>query len=329
MDYFTCENSPLLSDCSKDTGEFHHIEIIDVHKDVLGNFEVAEFPETPLLTPASSDEEFSEFIQSPTSEEPPALKAKVAANKTTAEQITVESTPPLYSMEYPQHVAIILFVQILIPIPFMLPMGFSFAKHALKLFVTGFAVGIVGHGLFNALQTIPLVGPFGPRPVAHLAQSAFSIDGILPLFFIQLKLSAMGGAAVGALMAHVLNFFFIGHSVCRLARGLDPEPSAMRAMGSSPTFQRLQQLSLDLATGIFMMPTGLVLRGWWLNLWGSLATPVAIPRWHAALLGATAVAIVQICTRIDWAPKSPEKYDPTDKTRSMSMIEVQSELISF
>ncbi|KAF7791297.1 hypothetical protein EIP86_002311 [Pleurotus ostreatoroseus] len=321
MDYFTCEDVPLLDDFHKDVGEVHHIEIIDVHKDLHGHFVVDDFPDTPLLTPAASDDDFSDFIASPVSEEPPTLKAKIAAAEALAETAAAEAGPEILSMEYLQHAAIIVLVQLLIPIPFMLPMGFNFTKRALKVFGVGFAVGLVGHVLMNVLQTLPSVRLSDPSTLLLLTEKIPSLDTVLPAFLAQFKMTAIGGFAVGAVMAYVLNFFILGHTICRLARGLEPEPSAMRrAMDASKTFQTIQRFTLDLVTGVSMMPMGLVVRSWWFRLLGLTAAQSVIPYWHAALLGVTGTLAVQLLRmRVRGDTARADTQDAARQTEAIQM----------
>ena len=94
---------------------------------------------------------------------------------------------------------------------------------------------------------------------------------------------------------HILNIFIIGHTICRLSRGLEPDPSTMRrAMDSSKTFRFIQRLTLDVTTGVFAIPVGLAVRSWWCGLWGFAATELPISSWHAAMVGGAGVLAVQI-----------------------------------
>ncbi|THH01704.1 hypothetical protein EW026_g1037 [Hermanssonia centrifuga] len=306
MDYFSSEDAPLLN-------EFHR------------DFEVAIFPETPLL-PACEDDDFSDFVQSPTSEVPPESKSKA-----TAKDISTVPFSELPMLDYIQEVAVVLIVQFIIPIPFMLPMGIAFTKRALKLFFVGFAVGLAGHASIQFMHAIPSARPFDSSSLLHLSHSLPDSKFFVPAFFTQLKICALGGFAVGAGMSHVLNLVILGHTICRLCRGLEPEPTAMRrSMDSSKTFRCGQRIILDLLTGMCMMPMGLLLRNWYYGLWAAKPADLAIDAWHSALVGVVGTAVMQFLL----FGRYLQRLRQEQKTKAMKrdrvyMTEVRKELISF
>lgn len=242
MDYFSSEDAPLLGDFVRrsisDPHRFSHIH----HEPP--QFEVADFPDTPLLQDYS-DDEFSDFIESPASEVPP-------NHKVVEEDSSTAKLADLPTLEYIQHVAIIIVVQLLIPIPFMIPMGFNFAKRSLKVFLPGFALGTLAHTLILLFSKAPETTYYD-----HFHHTPVDPSIFIPALFEQIKLGIIGGFLTGAVMSHVLNFAILTHTIGRLARGLDPEPTAMRrAMDSSKTFQGLRNLILDLLAGMAMLPAG-------------------------------------------------------------------------
>ena len=255
VNYFSSEDAPLLSDYPRQHSS------LDVHYDSHAtDFDVAVFPETPLLPDVTDthDDNFSDFVSSPTSEFPPTQYHKGHGDASTVAELSDTTT-----LEYIQHVAIIIIVQLFIPIPFMIPMGINFAKRALRVLLLGSAAGFVGHSLFNIALALPtarlLDMTFLPIFRQHLP-SAFTF---LPAFLGQMKIAILGGVVVGAIMAHVLNIFILGHTICRLARGLDADPTAMRrAMDSSKSFQLGKRFVLDTLTAIFMVPAGVAAQGW-------------------------------------------------------------------
>lgn len=297
MEYFSAEDVPLLSEYPQN---HHHL---DVHH---GDFDVAAFPDTPLLPDVTEvhDDDFSDFVQSPTSEIPPSRK--IADGDIDASE---KKLSELLTVEYIQHVAIIILVQLLIPIPFMVPMSINFVKRALRVFLPGFAIGLVGHGIVNFLFALPSARPLSPDSFHHISQHLPASSAFLPALFTQLKIAALGGIVVGAVMAHVLNFFILGHTVCRLARGLEPEPTAMRrAMDASKTFQRAQRVVLDLITALAVFPAGIAARQWLFSLWGGSPSAVGIAVWHSEVIGVAGVAAIQLMllARRRWSSSQPQ-----------------------
>ncbi|KAI0340526.1 hypothetical protein BDW22DRAFT_379833 [Trametopsis cervina] len=275
MDYFSSEDMPLLGDFLRrnmsDQKRFAHL-----HHGHTDHFDVAEFPDTPML-PDCSDDEFSDFIESPGSEVPPTMDAQDQTEVQHASEGTLRDLP---TAEYIQHVAIIVLVQLLIPIPFMLPMGLNFTKRALKVFLPGFALSILGHSLIHILNQ-----PTDVPLLSHVHNSIADPSFILSALYAQLKIGILGGFVVGAVMSHVLNFCILAHTVCRLVRGLEPQPTAMRrAMDASKMFQFLQTLALDLVTGAAMLSAGAAARDWF---YGAQFGVSGLPtdKWHAAAIG--------------------------------------------
>ncbi len=285
MDYFSSEDAPLLGDFlsramsgdSKGLPRLHHGQN-------ESHFEIGEFPETPLLQDCS-DDEFSDFVESPGSEVPPTLES----NEAQAEESSEAKLKDLPIAEYIQHVAIIVLVQLLIPIPFMLPMGYNFAKRSLKVFLPGFAIGIIGHSLIHLLNKPADVVPFD-----HLHNSLVGPAVFLPALYAQLKIGILGGFVVGAVMSHVLNLCILGHTLCRLSRGLEPQPKAMRhAMDASRVFRFFQRFVLDLISGVAMLPVGAAVRDWFYGKQFGV-TGLPVDNWHAAAIGVVGTLAVQL-----------------------------------
>lgn len=300
MDYFSSEDMPLLGDfLSRAIGDTKGYPRLH-HGQSEGRFEVADFPETPLL-PECSDDEFSDFVESPGSEVPPVLDTETPSLDSSEAKLT-----DLPTAEYIQHVAIIVLVQLLIPIPFMLPMGINFARRAIKVFLPGFVLGIAGHTLFHLFIRLADVAPI------HHLQSLADPHLVLSAFYAQLKIGIVGGFVVGAILSHVLNFCILAHTICRLVRGLEPQPKAMRrAMDSSRVFQFLQRLFLDLITGAAMFPVGAAVRDWF---YGAQVTHTG--GWHTAASGAIGALAVQLYIATRPAPvptirpfSASKKYD--------------------
>ncbi|KAI0689113.1 hypothetical protein BC835DRAFT_1308495 [Cytidiella melzeri] len=306
MDIMSSEDMPLLGDFLSRTigGDLKKYPRLH-HGQSESQFEVGDFPETPLL-PDCSDDDFSDFVDSPGSEAPPSLYSEEQSQEDSEIKLS-----DLSLAEYIQHIAIIVLVQLLIPIPFMLPMGFNFAKRAVKVFVPGFALAIMGHSLVHLLNK-----PTGMAPFQHLHNSLADPTVILSALYAQLKIGILGGFVVGAVTSHVLNFCILAHTICRLVRGLEPQPKAMRrAMDASKTFQFLQRFMLDLVTGVAMLPAGAAVRDWFYGgQFGVSGLPM--DSWHAAATGVVGTVVVQlyIATRPpnlqSRYPASPsKKYD--------------------
>ncbi|KAI0086307.1 hypothetical protein BDY19DRAFT_353905 [Irpex rosettiformis] len=285
MNYFSSEDAPLLGDflnrtMSGDTKGLPRLH----HGHVETHFDVGEFPDTPLLQDCS-DDEFSDFVESPGSEVPPTLET----TESSAEEIPDAKLKDLPTSEYIQHVAIIILVQLLIPIPFMLPMGCNFTKRSLKVFLPGFALGILGHALIRFLNKPTEIAPFD-----HLHDSLANPAVFLPALYAQFKVAILGGFVTGAVMSHVLNLCILGHTLCRLSRGLEPQPKAMRrAMDASKVFQFLQRFVLDLVTGVAMLPVGAAVRDWF---YGKQFGVAGLPgdSWHSAATGVLGTIAVQL-----------------------------------
>ena len=285
MDYFSSEDAPLLGDFlsramsgdAKGLPRLHHN-----HAD--NQFEIGDFPETPLLQDCS-DDDFSDFVESPGSEVPPTLQS----TEESVEDSTGTKLRDLPTAEYLQHVAIIVLVQLLIPIPFMLPMGYNFAKRSLKVFLPGFVLGALGHSLFHLLTKPSDIAPFD-----HLQDSLANPALFFSTLYAQLKIGILGGFVTGAIMSHVLNLCILGHTLCRLSRGLEPQPTAMRrAMDTSKVFRFLQRFVLDMITGIAMLPFGAAVRDWF---YGKQFGVIGLPEdgWHAAAIGILGTLAVQL-----------------------------------
>ncbi|KIP09282.1 hypothetical protein PHLGIDRAFT_339567 [Phlebiopsis gigantea 11061_1 CR5-6] len=280
IEYFSSEDAPLLSEYPQNA----HLDVY--HYPHNGDFDVATFPETPLLPEAAHghDDDFSDFVQSPTSELPPKLKGK-------AEPITSSTRKPtdMYTLSYIRHVAIILLVQLLIPIPFMIPLGINFMKRSVKVFIPGFAVGLVGHSLMNLMFALPSARPLDPSSTHRLPHHLSDSTDVVSTLWAQLKITMLGGAVVGAFMANVINFALLGHIIYSLVRKVEPDPSAMRrAMDASMAYQRAQPVLLDLLTALAMAPAGLAARH---RLFG---TPLVnkSSAWHLTLVGVVGVMAV-------------------------------------
>ena len=128
----------------------------------------------------------------------------------------------------------------------MIPMSINFTKRAVKLFFLGSIIGIAGHTALNIAHAIPTAQPVSPSSFAHVYRQLPSLETLIPALWMQFKLVALGGLVIGAATAHVLNVFILGHTICRLSRGLEPEPVAMRrAMDSSRGFRFVQRVALD------------------------------------------------------------------------------------
>lgn len=245
MEYFSSEDAPLLGDFIRKTiGDPHRFSHLHHEQ---SNFIVANFPDTPTLLDCS-DDEFSDFVESPASEVPPDYKPPAESRDSASQKLA-----DLPTLEYIQHVAIILIIQLLIPVPFMLPMGINFIKRSLKVFLPGFVLGIIGHVLFL---------PFDKSAeFSTLHHSLVDPSTVFRALFAQVKIGIIGGFLVGAVMSHVLNMCILIHTICRLARGLEPQPTAMRrTMDSSRIFQAIRGFVLDLIAGIAMLPAGCSLR---------------------------------------------------------------------
>lgn len=286
LEYFSSEDAPLLSD-------YPETVHLDVHHSHHGaDFEVATFPATPLLPDVTGvhDDDFSDFVQSPTSETPPKLRGTQEDKMLSETKLT-----DMFALEYIQHIAIIILVQLFIPIPFMVPMGINFVKRALKVFLPGFAIGLLGHAFVNLLCALPNAKLLEPPSVHHLAKHLPDASIFLPTLFSQLKVVMLGDVVVGAVMAHVLNFFILGYTICRLIRRLEPDPTVMRrAMDSSKIYQRAQPVMLDLITAVFMIPAGQAARARLFAFWGPSPSNTDIITWHSALVGVMGVAAVHI-----------------------------------
>ena len=280
IEYFSSEDAPLLSDYP------HNVHLDVYHYPHNGDFDVATFPETPILPEATHahDDDFSDFVQSPTSELPPKLKGKEERLVSPTSRLT-----DMYTLSYIRHVAIILLVQLLIPIPFMIPLGINFMKRSVKVFLPGFAVGLVGHSIVNLMFALPHTRPLDPSSTHHLPHQLPDSSDVVSVLWSQLKVTMLGGAVVGAIMANLINFALLGHIVYSLARRVEPDPAAMRrAMDASMAYQRAQPVLLDLLTALAMAPAGLAARH---RLFG---TPLVnkSSAWHLTLVGVVGVAAV-------------------------------------
>jgi len=301
MDYFSSEDAPLLGDFIRRTiGDSKHYPHLH-HGHSESRFDVADFPDTPLL-PECSDDEFSDFVESPGSEGPPSLDGNADAEDASAPASEVKLAD-LPTLEYVQHVTIIVLVQLVIPIPFMLPMGLNFAKRAFKLLLPGFALAVLGHSLAYIAQK-----PTNTAMYDHLRYTLVDPTVSIPALYAHLKISIIGGLVVGAIMSHVLNLCILLHTVCRLSRGLEPQPTAMRrAMDASKAFQFLQRLVLDLVTGIAMLPAGTAMRDWFYGVQGMGVSGLPTDGWHAAATGILGVLAVQLyaATRMSMQHRVP------------------------
>lgn len=314
IEFYTSEDAPLLSDTDLVHPHFYLHNDEHLHMDQHSDFEVAPFPTTPMLPSIEEarDDDFSDFVESPASEVPPEVKIK-----STEQDVSSRDLADLFSLEWIQHVAIIIAVQLLIPIPFMVPMGINFMKRALKVFAPGFVVGLVGHTIYNAAHATPTE----QHSPLHLLQSLPAPSSFIPAFFTQLKVGALGGIVIGAIIAHVLNLVILGHTICRLVRRLEPEPSLMRrAMDSSKTFQRTRRVVLDLITGLGMMPAGVVGRRVCYGIVGKTVVPVDINLWHAAATGLVGAIAVQLFILTRHTLPSAGLNTPRSKGRGSSPV---------
>lgn len=316
VDYFSSEDAPLLSEYPHlhPRSDFHH----DSHH---GDFDVAVFPETPLLPSISEahDDDFSDFVQTSLSEIPPNPKSK--DQETSSIEPKLSELP---SLEYIAHVAVVILVQLLIPIPFMLPMAINFAKRALKVLLPGFMIGLLANSVLAYTSSVPDPRPVGLKFFLAVAQFLPSPSTIPPALFAQAKIAVLGGIVVGAIMAHVLNFVILGHTLCRLVRDLDPEPSAMRrTMDASKTFQVAQRVGLDLLTAVCMMPAGLAARNWCGAIFGVSSSPLPIDTQYSVICGVAGVVGVH-GLRLAWHA-SVTRSRPQDE----GLSERQKELLGL
>jgi hypothetical protein len=252
VEHFSSEDALLLNEYPQLHSQ------LDVHPD-QSDFEVTAFPKMPPLSNIGDvdDGEFSDFVQS--------LKSEIQSTSSCKHQqdSATMNLSDLPTLEYIAHVAVIILVQLFIPIPFMIPMAINFAKRALKILLPGFAVRLLGQSIANLVLALAYTRPFDQTSFHHLAQHLPSSSVFLPVLYGEVKMAALGGLIVGAVMAHVLNLIILGHTFCRLFRGLEPDSIAIRrAVDSSKTFQVARQIVLDLLTALFMIPAGLTARSW-------------------------------------------------------------------
>ena len=288
VEYFSSEDAPLLCDYP----QLH--AHLDTHH---GDFEVANFPKTPVLPQVirTHDDSFPELVSSSTSEVPPAQKAKEVEEEVPVDKPLAE----LPTLEYILNVTVILFVQLFIPIPSMFPMGLNFARRAVLILLPGFAIGLLGHSAVNLARALPNAGPLGPGSLHHLARHLRTPSLSTPALLAHLKIAVLGGALVGAVLAHVLNLFILGHTVCRLARGLEPDPVATRAsMDASRAFQRAKRVLLDLATALSMVPAGLAAQRWGCAVLGFPPPAADIAAWHTVAVALAGVGVLHAITLV-------------------------------